>query len=86
MQTNQRAPRLVLRKALPPLQRLLSEPKSPQNPAFELTFISSGVTYKALQRARNIRAATAEALLELSYQCPDFDYEEARLVSAVQVQ
>ena len=86
MQTKDRAPRLVLRRALPPLQRLLSEPKAPSNPAFELTFISAGVTYKSLQRARNVRCATAEAMLELSYQCPDFDYQDARLISALQVQ
>lgn len=75
----------VLHKALPPLQRLA--PTGPQQlpPAFELTFICAGKTFKALQRGRNQAAAAAEAMLELSYQCADFDYKDARLTAAVQV-
>lgn len=85
MQTNQRAPRLVLRGSLPPLQRLIAANPT-QHPAFELTFLSHGKTFKALQRARNQAAAAAEAAIELAYQCPDFDHTDARLIAAVQVQ
>lgn len=85
MQTNQRAPRLVLRGSLPPLQRL-TPAKTPLLPAFELTFLSHGKQFKALQRARNQAAAAAEATMELAYQCPDFDHTDARLIAAVQVQ
>lgn len=76
---------LVLSKSLPPLQRLA--PTGPQSVprAFELTFICAGKTFKALQRARNQSAAAAEALIELSSQCADFDPEDARLTAAVQV-
>lgn len=75
----------VIRKALPPLQSLA--PTGPQSlpPAFELTFICAGKTFKALQRGRNQSAAEAEAVLELATQCPDFDAESARLIAALQV-
>lgn len=77
---------LILTKALPPLQRLA--PTGPQSlpPCFEFTFICSGKEFKAVQRGRNQAAAAAEAMLELSYQCPDFDYKDARLTAALQVQ
>ncbi len=84
MQTLNRAPRLVLRSALPPLQHAATAAQL--LPAFEFTFISDGKTFKALQRGRNLQAAQAEAMLELSYQCADFNFQEARLVAAVQVQ
>lgn len=84
MQTTNRAPRLVLRGALTPLQRL-TPPKGLQ-PAFELTFHCAGKPFKILQRARNQAAAAAEGMLELSYQFADFNFTEARLVAAVQVQ
>jgi hypothetical protein len=83
MQTNQRAPRLVLRGALPPLERLLS-PGAPTPPAWELTFISNGKTFKALQRGRNAQAAAAEAVMELALQCWDFDATDYRMLAAVQ--
>lgn len=75
----------ILSKALPPLARLA--PTGPQSlpPAFELTFICAGKTFKALQRGRNQSAAVAEAVLELAYQCADFDADSARLIAAVQV-
>lgn len=85
MQTLNRAPRLVLKRALPALERLTERTTPQQNPAFELTFISGGITFKALQRGRNVRSATQEAIMELSYQCPDFDYQDARLISALEV-
>jgi hypothetical protein len=85
MQTTERAPRLVLRGLLPPLQRLTPATPAPL-PAFELTFLSAGKQFKALQRARNQSAAAAEAAIELAYQCPDFDHQDARLIAAVQVQ
>ncbi len=73
--------RLVLNRALPPLQHLT--PPEPL-PAFELTFLSDGRAFKALIRARNAEAATHEALLELAHQCAEFVPETARLVAAVQ--
>lgn len=77
---------LIITKALPPLQRLA--PTGPQSlpPCFEFTFICSGKEFKAVQRGRNQAAAAAEAMLELSYQCADFDYKDARMTAAVQVQ
>lgn len=83
MQTNLRAPRLVLRRALPPLQRLT--PPNDLQPCFELTFSCSGREFKTIARARNSQAAAAEGLLELATQCPEFDAEDARLTAAVQV-
>lgn len=82
MKTNPRAPRLVLRRALPPLQRLIQPTGQP--PCFELTFACSGIPYKVLIRARNSQAAAAEGLLELAEQCPEFEPENARLMAAVQ--
>lgn len=54
-------------------------------PAFDLTFICQGRTFKALQRGRNAQAAAAEAVIELASQCPDFEPGEARLTRAIQV-
>jgi hypothetical protein len=81
MQTQNRAPRLVLRRALPPLQHITSPATFP---AFELTFLCGGHDFKALIRARNSQAAAAEALIELGHQFPDFNPLEARLVAAVE--
>ncbi len=83
MKTNQRAPRLVLRGALTPLQQLTSQAHQ-QHPCFELTFLSSGRTFKALIRAKNATTAAHEGLLELATQCPEFDPENSRLVAAVE--
>lgn len=73
--------RLVLNRALPPLQHIT--PPEPV-PAFELTYVSEGRPFKALVRARNAEAAAHEALLELAHQCAEFNPETARLVAAVQ--
>ncbi|MDZ7939282.1 MAG: hypothetical protein U5M53_13810 [Rhodoferax sp.] len=82
MQTNQRTPRTVVRRSLPPLQNLTP----PTNlPGFELTFVHHGHDFNCFMRGRNTEAAAAEARLELADQCPDFDPVEARLVRAVQV-
>ncbi len=73
--------RFLLARALPPLQNLtLPDPL----PGFELTFTSSGRTFKAFVRARNAEAASNEAILELAHQCAEFEPERARLVAAVQ--
>lgn len=74
--------RLILRRSLPPLVHITSAAQ--QLPAFELTYVSEGHDFKALIRARNSQAAAAEGLIELAQQCPDFNPEGARLVSAVQ--
>lgn len=83
MQTNLRAPRQVLRGALPPLQHITT-PNPDRYPCWELTFLCGGHTFKALARAKNSQTAAAEGLLELATQCPDFEPESARLVAAVQ--
>jgi len=83
MQTNQRAPRLVLRGNLPPMQHI-THPNPDRLPCWELTFLCAGHTFKAIARARNSQAAAAEGLIELATQCPDFNSESARLVAAVQ--
>lgn len=85
MQTNQRAPRLVLRGSLPPLQRL-TPANSQLLPGFELTFIHDGHDFKCFMRGRNTEAAAAEARIALADKFHDFDPVEARLVSAVQTQ
>ncbi len=76
-----RQTRLVLNRALPPLQYITPPDETP---AFELTFRCDGQAFKALVRARNAESAAHEALIELAHQCPDFNPETARLVAAVQ--
>lgn len=83
MQTNLRAPRQVLRSALPPLQHITYQ-NPDRFPCWELTFLCGGHTFKALARAKNSQAASDQGLLELATQCPDFEPENARLVAAVQ--
>jgi len=81
---NHPSPRFVRSSsALPQLQRI-TIPKD--LPTFELTFISSGHTFKALAKGRNAQDASHEGLIALAYQCPDFDVEASRLIGAVQVQ
>lgn len=53
---------------------------------FDLTFLSQGRHFVARQQGRNIHHAAAQAMVDLSYECPDFNFREARLVRAVQVQ
>jgi hypothetical protein len=53
-------------------------------PGYDLTFSCAGRTFKAFVRARNVQAASHEAMIELAAQCPDFDPEDARLHSAAQ--
>lgn len=72
---------IARRFALPTLQPL---PGVETNPGFELTFICAGHPYKAFVRARNMQAASEEALIELAQQCPDFDPSEARLTASIQ--
>lgn len=85
MQTKDRRTVRVQGGTLPPLRGVEHSRLVDLPPAFELTFLCEGKHFKALQRARNLEAASAEAMLELSYQCPDFNFREARLVRAVQV-
>ncbi len=80
MKTN-RAPTFARCGTLPPL----SAPPAEKLPAFELTYLAAGRTWKALVRARNAQAASHEGLIELAHQFPDFTPSEARLVSAVQM-
>ena len=54
-------------------------------PSFELTYIDQGRTWKALVRARNVRAAEEEGRLSLAFKFPDFNATEARLCQALQV-
>lgn len=79
MKTN-RAPRLALCGKLPPL----ADTMAAKLPAFELTYLAAGRTWKAVVRARNAQAASHEGIIELGHQFPDFAAAEARLVSAVQ--
>lgn len=53
-------------------------------PGFELTYLCSGQSFKALICARNSQAAAAEGLIELASQCPDFEPDNARLVRVIQ--
>lgn len=75
--------RTVIRRSLPPLQYITQAAQT--FPAFELAFMSEGHIYKALIRARNSQAAAAEGMIELAQQCPDFNPDAARLVSALQI-
>jgi hypothetical protein len=74
---------MMRRLAMPTLPGLYGAERLP---GFELTFISSGKTFKAFVRARNTQSAAEEGLIELAHQCPDFSTEDARLVAALQVQ
>lgn len=74
--------RAAVRRSLPPLVHITAAAQT--LPAFELSFLSDGHTFKALIRARNAQAAAAEGLIELAQQCPDFNPDGARLVSALQ--
>lgn len=54
-------------------------------PAFELTYIDQGRTWKALVRARNVQTADEEGRISLAYKFADFNATEARLCQALQV-
>lgn len=63
------------------------QPTTPREslPGFELEFWSDGKPFRAFVRARNVQAATAEALIELAYKCADFNHEGARLIASKEV-
>lgn len=65
--------------SLPPLAG-----SAPVMPGYQLTFNCTGRIFKAFVRGRNVHAASHEGILELASQCPDFEPENARLVSAIQ--
>ena len=71
----------ALGRSLPPLT--LNE--GMDLPAFELTYIDQGRTWKALVRARNVRTAEEEGRITLAHTFADFNAMEARLCSALQV-
>lgn len=75
-----RTPAVALGRLLPPLQIV----NQLEQPCFELTYICSGRTFKALARGSSIQSASHEGLIALASQIPDFDPETARLVGAVQ--
>lgn len=54
-------------------------------PAFELTYIDQGRTWRALVRARNVRSAEEEGRITLAHKYADFNANEARLCQALQV-
>ena len=54
-------------------------------PAFELTYIDHGRTWKELVRARNVGAAEEEGRITLAHKFADFNATEARLCQALQV-
>lgn len=83
-QTRRRA-RLSLCCALRPLQ-LLAPSDPPKLPGWQMEYICSGATFTAFVRARNSTAADHEARCLLSQEHPDFNDQDARLVSALQVQ
>lgn len=80
MKTN-RTPRVALARSLPPLKHSSQY----DYPCFELTFICSGRTFKALARGKTPQSASHEGLIALASQIPDFEPEAARLVGAVQM-
>lgn len=71
------------RLAMPKLPRLSLHDDELQ-PGYQLTFMCDGRTFTAFVRARNHQAASHEALCELANQCPDFEPENARVVSVIQ--
>lgn len=73
---------LALASSLPKLQHLV---QPADLPCFELTYLCSGRTYKAVARGRNAVAASYEGICALADKCPDFDADAARLTAAVQV-
>ena len=71
---------------LPHLTHRLFPADKSSLPGWELEFSAHGKPYRCFVRATSQRSAEAEARLQLSYHTPDFDSEEARLISALQVQ
>lgn len=69
--------------ALPSLPKL---PGSEKFPGFEMTYFCNHKVWVAYVRARNQQAAAHEGALELAAKFPDFDYEDARCIRAIQTQ
>lgn len=52
---------------------------------FEVTFGCSGRTFIAVVKSRNSQFAVHDAEIELASKCPDFDHDDARVLSCRQV-